>query len=176
MTSSVPGLWPQEVKEGRVVGTQKARSKIQCILGTPRHIGSETICKYCAQVKAEQRRDAVGMATSLFQVTARDTTTLERGKQERNAISAHDTSTPQALRAPCLEDTELRDLNPGALIERGEVSGPRSPSTMKASGGPISPISHLEFRNSSLPFKTQTSQRSPRKLNQEADDGKPPHR
>lgn len=80
------------------------------------------------------------------------------------------TSTPQALRAPCLEDTELRDLNPGALIQRGEVSGPRSPSTMKASGRPpLSPVSHLEFRNSNFRFKTQTSHSSPRKLNQEAD-------
>lgn len=90
MTSSVPGLWLQEVKEGRVVGTQKARSKAQCILGTPGHISSEPICKYRAQVRAEQRRDAVGMATSLFQVTARGTTMLERGKQERDAISVRE--------------------------------------------------------------------------------------
>lgn len=83
MTSSVPGLRPQEVKEGRVVGTEKDRSKAQ-------HISSEPICKYRAQVKAEQRRDAVSTATSLFQVTARGTTMLERGKQERDAISARE--------------------------------------------------------------------------------------
>lgn len=117
-----------------MVGTQKGRSKAKCILGTPRHISSEPICKYRAQVKAEQRKDAVGMATSLFQVTARGCW-REESKRGMQSLPMS-TSTPQALRAPCLEDTELRDLNPEALIQRGEVSGPRSPSTMKASGGP----------------------------------------
>lgn len=61
------------------------------ILGTPRHISSEPLCKHHAQVRAEQRGDAVYMATCLFQVTARDTAMLESTKQE-NVISACDHS------------------------------------------------------------------------------------
>lgn len=61
----------------------------------------------------------------------------EESKRGMQSLSVS-TSTQQALRVPCLEGTELRDLNPGALIQRGEVSGPRSLSTMKASGNPFS--------------------------------------